>query len=63
MKTLFIASISLFAVEVALKGWVLSVLWKWFMVPSFPVLPALEPVPAMGAALVWAWRSWEMPQQ
>lgn len=34
-----------------LNGWVLTILWGWFMVPIFN-LPALTLVPAMGVALV-----------
>lgn len=34
-----------------LNGWVLSILWRWFIVPTFN-LPHLQVVPAMGIAVV-----------
>lgn len=34
-----------------LRGWVLSVLWGWFIVPTFN-LPALAIAPAIGLSLV-----------
>lgn len=34
-----------------LRGWVLSILWRWFMVPTLG-LPALSVLQAIGIALV-----------
>ena len=39
------------AVNAMLNGWVLSMLWGWFMVPTLG-LPVLSLAPAIGIALV-----------
>ena len=45
----FIAGIMV--VSCLLRGWVLSILWRWFMVPTLG-LPALSVPQAIGIALV-----------
>jgi|OM-RGC.v1.031168147 hypothetical protein len=42
--------IVLFTVGAILKGWVLSILWGWFIVPVFH-LPQLSVVAAIGVAM------------
>ena len=42
---------ALLALSALWKGYVLTVLWGWFVVPTFG-LPALALVPAMGLSLV-----------
>lgn len=46
-----IGFIALFLVRVLLSGFVLSVLWRWFVVPPFG-LPELTVAQALGIALV-----------
>lgn len=41
--------LSLVAVSI-FNGYVLTVLWGWFVVPTFPNIPALTLVPAIGIA-------------
>lgn len=43
--------VALIPFSVMWRGFVLSVLWGWFMVPTFS-LPALKVAPAIGLALV-----------
>lgn len=38
-------------IEILLGGWVLSVLWGWFIVPTFGA-PALNIVPAIGLSVM-----------
>ena len=45
------AAVALIALAAILNGYALSVLWSWFMVPTFH-LPPLGIVPAMGMAMV-----------
>ena len=35
-----------------MKGWVLSILWDWFVVSTFDSVPPIGVVPAIGLALV-----------
>jgi len=52
-----LGGLSLFVLTTAglalLNGWVLSVLWGWFVVPTFG-LPSLSVVEAIGIALIAA---------
>ncbi len=34
-----------------LNGWVLTMLWGWFVVPTFPNIPSLALIPAIGIAM------------
>ena len=50
-----LASIGLFAFDIAAafwKGFVLVILWRWFVVPVFPSLPQLTVTQAVGLALI-----------
>lgn len=42
----------LITVNVLLNGWVLSLLWAWLIVPTFPGLPPLTVAQAIGVSLV-----------
>jgi hypothetical protein len=44
--------ISLLIVSALLRGWVLTILWKWFIVPQFNVVQ-LETGYAIGIMLIW----------
>lgn len=44
-------TIGIMVVSTLLQGWVLSILWRWFMVPTLG-LPALSVAQAIGIALV-----------
>jgi uncharacterized protein YqgC (DUF456 family) len=46
----FLLIMGLLFVTAVLKGWVLSILWGWFIVPIFG-LPLLGIVPAIGVSL------------
>ena len=35
-----------------LNGWVLHILWGWFIVPTFPAAPSINIPKAMGIALI-----------
>ena len=35
-----------------LNGWVLHILWGWFIVPTFPAAPSINIPEAMGIALI-----------
>ena len=48
---LFVAAIALIVVGSIMNGWVLSIMWGWFVVPLFGV-PVLKVAPAIGVALV-----------
>ncbi len=48
---LVVAGVLLAALSAVVNGWVLSILWGWFMVPTFG-LPALSIPAAIGVALV-----------
>jgi len=50
-KMIAILAIALVVVTVALEGWVLSVLWAWFMVPTFG-LAALTIPQALGLSII-----------
>lgn len=41
----------IFILESALNGWTLTILWKWFIVPSFDARPLAVPY-AMGISLI-----------
>lgn len=43
---------AIIAASVLLNGWALSLLWAWFVVPTFPVLPVLTLGQAIGLASV-----------
>lgn len=49
--TFILFALTLFIFAVVLRGWVLSILWGWFMVPVFG-LPHLSVVQAIGVAMV-----------
>jgi hypothetical protein len=36
---------------ILVRAWVLTVLWAWFIVPTFPSMPVLTMLPALGIAL------------
>lgn len=62
MKTL-ISSLILFGVglaAVAYNGWVLTMMWAWFVVPTFG-LPVLSVVPAVGLALIVSMLTYQIP--
>lgn len=42
----------LLAPTVILDGWVLSILWRWFVTPVFPALPVLSVAQATGLFVV-----------
>ena len=48
---LAVVAIALIVVGSIMNGWVLSVMWGWFVVPLFGV-PVLKVAPAIGVALV-----------
>ena len=35
-----------------LRGYVLTILWAWFIIPTFPSMPVLHVVPALGISLM-----------
>lgn len=49
----------LIALSSILNGYVLSVLWGWFMVPTFHV-PALTLAPAIGLAMVVSYLTYQI---
>jgi hypothetical protein len=48
---MFLASVALVAGSAIWSGFALSVMWGWFIVPTFG-LPALDLAPAIGLAMV-----------
>ena len=42
----------LMSVSTVVKGYILSTLWGWFIIPTFTGAPGLGIVPAMGIGLV-----------
>ena len=54
MEILFIlsAAVALMVVGTIWRGYVFSVLWKWFIVPVFPAMPLLSIPVAIGIAMV-----------
>jgi len=53
MKSAFgcIGGTIIYVIAVILNGWVLSILWGWFIVPTFNA-PTLGIAPAIGVAMV-----------
>lgn len=49
--TVLVAALTLLAFGALWSGYVLTILWSWFVVPVF-ALPALALAPAIGLALV-----------
>lgn len=45
-----VVSVALFIVLIPWKGWVISTLWEWFVVPVFEA-PTLGVVPAVGLSI------------
>lgn len=45
--------LTLTPVTLCVDGWVITVLWRWFVMPTFGLAP-LAFVPAMGLSLFWA---------
>ena len=56
-----VGTVALMAVGAILDGWVLSILWGWFMVPVFH-LPPLTIAPAIGIALMTGLLTREVPR-
>lgn len=48
---IFVAVLCVAAVSMALRGYVLTVLWAWFVIPAFG-LPALALAPAIGLTMI-----------
>lgn len=69
MKLLFTGFVAMYgvmtvafvAVGALIDGWVLSILWGWFMVPVFH-LPSLAIAPAIGIALMIGLLTREVPR-
>jgi hypothetical protein len=47
----FLGALALIFIGMIWKGFVLTILWAWFMIPTFG-LPTLEIVPAIGLLLI-----------
>ena len=44
--------VGLAALTSVIDGWILSLFWVWFILPLFPMLPALDVIHAIGLAAV-----------
>ncbi len=53
-----VVGVGLMILNLIFNGYVLSVLWGWFIVPTFGV-PALGIAPALGVALVVAYMTYQ----
>lgn len=47
-----VLAISIIVYSILTKGWILSVFWKWFIIPVFPNAPVLTLFQALGLSLV-----------
>jgi hypothetical protein len=61
MEALFIfsAAVALMVIGTVWRGYVFSVLWKWFIVPVFPAMPLLSIPVAIGIAMVVSFLSYQ----